>query len=387
MSEPVDEVSQSFGLGITRGLTIARTVADLVRGLNAEDRSRLESLQRITQNAELHAARLGSITADEGRSQERHEITVQQRRREMAIAEEDVVRRNLDSVQRNAREERETAARVGSTHLRNDSIRLNAALRVAEHALKRSDSAAENARRERVTEAQVGASEAREDTARTEGQIKREDQGRRIQRETDAEAREKQLHDRRIGGYDNRETRAQELHDLQKAAIRQQMKIRARAAELTQNLTGQQQRSDNAMAAAGQFAAAVSTAGRSDEHRAAADAFTERFRDDTGLDPAQFDDALKDFGDLSGDPVEVLATILENAQAPDADPAAILAARYLTNLLATDAEPGPDHGGPIGDAVADANAVANPAATADVEAGPVNQTSAPEKDVASEVGP
>ncbi|MEW1736257.1 hypothetical protein AB0346_09955 [Nocardia beijingensis] len=375
LSEPVDEVSRSFGFGIMNGLNLARTVTDLVRGMNAEDRSRLESELRIRHSSELHAARMDSITAEEDRNQQRHQIGMRQRQREIAIADEDVARRNLDSVHRNAREERETAARVGSTYLQNQ-------LRVAEFGLKSRDSTAENARRERATNAQVDASKARENTARTEEQIKREDQSRRIGRESKAERREEQLHANRLAAHNKREARADELHDLEKAAIRQQMELRARTAGLTQTLTGNQQGFDKAMAAAGRFAAANSTADPT-----AGDAFSERFRDDTGLDPSQFDAALHDLGDLGADPVEALAKLLENAQNPDADPATLLAARYLTNLLTTETDPGLDEGAPIGEAVAAANAAAHPAADAELEADPADRTSGTEQVAASEVGP
>lgn len=382
VSEPVDEVSRSFGAGITNGLTIARTVTDLIRGMNGEDRSRLESATRITQSTELHAAKLASITAEDLRNQERHDIGMRQRRREIAIADEDVARRNHDSAQRNAREERVTAATVGGTHLRNQLTLLNGRLRVAEFHLKASDSAAENARRDRATNAQIDASKARENTARTEEQIKREDQSRRIEREDNAEKRENQLHEKKIAAYDKRATHSDELHDLQKESIRQQMDLRDRAAGLTQELTGNQQRSDKAMADAGRFAAAVSTA-----DPAAADAFRERFRADTSLDPGEFDAALSEFGDLGADPVEALARLLENAQAPDADPATTYAATYVTNLLLAATEPTRGSGEQIGQAVAAANAAADPAANADLDTDPAREATAPENVASSEVAP
>ncbi|MEU6191709.1 hypothetical protein [Nocardia sp. NPDC047038] len=375
LSEPVDEVSRSFGVGIMNGLNLARLASDIVRGLNAEDRSRLESELRIRQSSELHAVRMGNITAEEARNQQRHQISMLQRQREIDIADEDVTRRNLDSVHRNAREERETAARVGSAYLQNQ-------IRVAELRLKSRDSTAENARRERATNAQVDASKARENTARTEEQIKREDQSRRSDRESKAEKREEQLHANRLAAHNKREARADELHDLEKAAIRQQMELRERTAGLTQTLTGNQQGFDKAMAAAGRFAAAKSTADPT-----AGDAFSERFRDDTGLDPSQFDAALHDLGDLGADPVETLAKLLENAQNPDADPATLLAARYVTNLLTTETDPGLDEGAPIGEAVAAANAAAQPAADAQLDTDPADRTSATEQVAASEVGP
>ncbi|MEU2042678.1 hypothetical protein [Nocardia niwae] len=374
MSEPVDEISRSFG-GIINGVNFAQRVANLVRGLNAEARSALESQLRILRDSQLHAARMDSIAAEDGRSQDRHEIAMRQRLREIDIADEDVARRNLDSAQRNAREERETAARVGSTHVQNQ-------VRVAEFGLNYSDSAAENARRNRATEAQIDASKAREETAHTETQIKREDQSRRKQRENNAEEREVQLHGKKIAAYDSRETRADQKHELEIESIKQQMYLRDRAAGLTQDLTDHQQRSDHAMAAAGRFAAAMSTA-----DPAAADAFSERFRGDTGRDPREFDSALRDLSDFGPDSVEALVNILKDAQAPDADPATVAAARYLTNLLAADASTESGTGAPIGDAVAAANAVADPVAQADVDAGHGPQASAPDKVAASEVGP
>ncbi|MFD8248127.1 hypothetical protein [Nocardia sp. NPDC059691] len=384
LSEPVDEVSRSFGFGIINGVNLARTITDLVRGLNAEDRSRLESATRIQQGAELQAARLSSITAEDIRNEERHQIGMQQRRRAIEIADEDVARRNHDSVQRNAREERQTAANVGSTHLRNQLTVLNGRLRVAEFRLRRSDSVAENARRERATKAQIDASKARENTADTEARIKREDQGRRIQRENNAEVREGQLHAKRLAAYDNRETRAGELHDLEKASIQQQMKLRDRTAGLTQQLTDNQQRSGKAMADAGRFAAAVSTA-----EPATTAAFRERFREDTGLDPSEFDTALGNLGDLGADPVEALARLLEKAQGADADPATIYAATYVTNLLIAQTEPdtGTGTGDQIGEAVAAAHAAAEPAADADLETAPDHRAGAPENVASSEVAP
>ncbi|MBF6302775.1 hypothetical protein IU459_35365 [Nocardia amamiensis] len=383
MSETVDEVAHAFGPGILHGVQVARAVTDLVRGLNAEQRSALESQLRIAQGIELHDAKRDSIAEDNRRKDEQHDLTLQQRRRGMQIADEDVVRRSFDSAQRNARGERETAARVGNTRLQSELTWLTAAVRAAEFQLRVEDSAAENARKDRVADAQVRASNAREDTAVAERGIRQADHERRIERDSAAEQRETELHTEQISGYKNRDRRSKKKHKEEVAEIRERRAIRRRTAGFEQTLTGHQQEAEKVMAAAGQFAAGVGTGGLSDEHADAAKAWGQRLQEDTGLDPDALRFADNKLADIDPD----LAQDLSDGIAIAAQDAAIrILLEHLQGAEESGAGPGPETGERIGDAVADVNAVADPAAGADLDAGAAAQARAPEQGAEPGVG-
>ncbi|MBF6326621.1 hypothetical protein IU451_29415 [Nocardia cyriacigeorgica] len=92
------------------------------------------------------------------------------------------------------------------------------------------------------------------------------------------------VQEEKIKGYTAREERAAELHKLDVDYKNLLIEIRRRAAGFSDALTSKGPAGE-AMASAAAFATAQATSDRSDTHRAAAAAFTERFAEDTGLDP------------------------------------------------------------------------------------------------------
>ncbi|VFA96274.1 hypothetical protein [Nocardia cyriacigeorgica] len=102
------------------------------------------------------------------------------------------------------------------------------------------------------------------------------------------------VHNKQIAGYKAREERAAELHKLDVEHKNLLIKIRRRAAGFSDTLTSAGPAGE-AMASAAAFATAQAASDLSDTHRDAAAAFTERFAEDTGLDPgALIDDTASD---------------------------------------------------------------------------------------------
>ncbi|WP_280453492.1 hypothetical protein [Nocardia cyriacigeorgica] len=103
-----------------------------------------------------------------------------------------------------------------------------------------------------------------------------------------------EVHDKQIAGYKAREERAGELHKLDVEYKELLIEIRRRAAGFSDTLTSAGEKGE-AMASAAAFATAQAASDLSDTHRDAAAAFTERFAEDTGLDPgALIDDTAAD---------------------------------------------------------------------------------------------
>ncbi|WP_329410765.1 hypothetical protein OG563_00320 [Nocardia vinacea] len=108
----------------------------------------------------------------------------------------------------------------------------------------------------------------------------------------------------------NREERAVELHDLDVKLKKLLIKIRRRAAGFSDTLTAHGE-SGEAKASAAAFAAAKAAEGLSDQHERDADAYDERFAEDTGTDYTEVVDAslVADTG-TDGDIID--ATIVED---------------------------------------------------------------------------
>ncbi|MEV0853798.1 hypothetical protein [Nocardia fluminea] len=128
------------------------------------------------------------------------------------------------------------------------------------------------------------------DLRHKEGQITRAetDLARREQDGALSRRQSKELHTERIAGYTNREARDVELHKLDVELKELMIEIRRRAAGFTDTLHHSDARTGAGQAAAAQFAAADATRDLSSDAEAAAQAYEERFIDDTGLDPDGF---------------------------------------------------------------------------------------------------
>lgn len=100
-----------------------------------------------------------------------------------------------------------------------------------------------------------------------------------------ARTQSKAVHDKQIASYVNREARAVELHDLEVEYKKLLIDVRRRAAGFTDTLHHSDQSTGRGQASAAQFAAAEATRNLSPEAEAAAEAYRERFVEDTGLDP------------------------------------------------------------------------------------------------------
>ncbi|MGW5918470.1 hypothetical protein ACWFPY_05715 [Nocardia fluminea] len=151
----------------------------------------------------------------------------------------------------------------------------------------------------------------------------------------------KEVHTERIAGYTNREARDVELHKLDVELKKLMIEIRRRAAGFTDTLHHSDERTGAGQAAAAQFAAADATRDLSPDAEAAAQAYEERFIDDTGLDPEGFfsdngadlsDRGPEGLGDMAGlaadltitahlnDEFNYLADHLDHTADPAADP-------------------------------------------------------------------
>lgn len=228
--DPVEESSQQVRQGFVQALQTAHTTAALMRGRGGESRSRAEHDQRLE-----HADN------------------------------------------REARSLREHNVRVNATIFETDSkVRVNDA-RVDEirGRITINEQAQQLAQRE--TDARMG--RADRDLAR------RNRLGRQQFRHN------RKVHDAKLGAYTGRETRADELHSLDVEYKKLLIDIRRRAAGFTETLSGEGQ-SGEAAASAAAFAAAEAERDLSEDHARDADAYEQRFTEDTGRTATDVIDAV-----------------------------------------------------------------------------------------------
>ncbi|MGY2087904.1 hypothetical protein [Nocardia gipuzkoensis] len=100
----------------------------------------------------------------------------------------------------------------------------------------------------------------------------------------------RELHRAKLTAYEKRETRADELHGLDVEYKNLLIDIRRRAAGFSDTLSAHGD-TGQAMASAAAFAAAKGAEGLSEQHADEADAYAERFTEDTGSDPSSVIDA------------------------------------------------------------------------------------------------
>ncbi|MFI5501039.1 hypothetical protein ACIA5E_18430 [Nocardia asteroides] len=139
----------------------------------------------------------------------------------------------------------------------------------------------------RITNA---ANVAEVDLRHKEAQITRADTdlARRVKDGELARAQSTELHQHRIAGYINRETREGELHGLDVEYKQLLIDIRRRAAGFTETLHRSDDPGGRGQAAAAQFAAADATRDLSPDAEADAQAYEERFAEDTGVHPGDY---------------------------------------------------------------------------------------------------
>jgi hypothetical protein len=97
--------------------------------------------------------------------------------------------------------------------------------------------------------------------------------------------RKQAIHTQQLRRYDKQIAQDQRLHDLKVEYQKLLIDARKRALGLTETLTDTDPGTARAHAASAGWAAAEATADLSDEHRVAADAWAERYGEDTGNDP------------------------------------------------------------------------------------------------------
>ncbi|MBV7708116.1 hypothetical protein NOVA_35580 [Nocardia nova] len=97
--------------------------------------------------------------------------------------------------------------------------------------------------------------------------------------------RKQAIHTQQLRRYDKQIAEDQRLHDLKVEYQKLLIEARKRALGLTETLTDTDPGTARAHAASAGWAAAEATADLSDEHRVAADAWAERYGEDTGNDP------------------------------------------------------------------------------------------------------
>lgn len=253
--DPLEESGQQARQGIVQALQTAHTTAALMRGRGGESRSRDE-----------HDQRLAHAENREARSKYEHTVRV-----DTTILEAD--------------------SKVAVNQARVEEIR--GRMTINEKAQDLS---------QRETEARMGRSD--QDLAR------RDRLGEQQYRHN------QQVHDAKIGGYEGRETRAVELHELDVEYKELLINIRRRAAGFTETLSGEGDIGQTGASAAA-FAAADAERDLSEDHTVDADAFDERFAEDTGrafadvidVETVDFDfdgdsDTTADSG-INGEPDEV----------------------------------------------------------------------------------
>ncbi|TLG01726.1 hypothetical protein FEK35_23810 [Nocardia cyriacigeorgica] len=300
--DPVEESSVAVRQGFVQALQTAHTTAALMQRRGGETRSRAEHNQRMSNDA-----------ARETRSQFEYQMRV------------------LDAIDKAYQGRQLHAARVEEV-------------------------------RKRIEQ---GGELHKKDLEYKNDQIERgkQDLDRRNTSEVLERGRLDAVHEKKIEGYRAREERAGELHKLDAKYKRLLIKTRRRAAGLSDTLTAAGEAGE-AMASAAAFATAQAASDLSDTHREAAAAFTERFAEDTGLDPgALIDDTATDLPHWEPNPAD--AALLDNLNGLTEELS--MAAHLDQNASAT--SPALTAPGQVIDAVI-AAAVADPDPAADPEPAP-----------------
>ncbi|WP_039804465.1 hypothetical protein [Nocardia araoensis] len=227
--DPVEESSQAVRQGFVQALQTAHTTAALMRGQSGHARSKAESEQRM-QHAD----------AKEHRSSVEHWVRV-----------------------RNAVEAADHARDLNTARV--EEVRARIERGGEQHTL-------EQRQKQRQIE-------------RADADLTRRNMAGSLERRQSRE-----LHDAKITAYKNRETRANELHELDVDYKQLLIDIRRRAAGFSDTLSAHGDTGE-AMASAAAFAAAKSAEDLSPQHADEAEAFAERFTEDTGSDPPAIIDA------------------------------------------------------------------------------------------------
>ncbi|MEU6190810.1 hypothetical protein [Nocardia sp. NPDC047038] len=227
--DPVEEGGQQMRQGFVQALQTAHTTAALMRGRGTDSRSHTEHLQRVEQ-------------AD--------------RREQRSIREYNV--RVAATIDKSRSEWQLNQARI--TEIKG-----------------------------RTTHNQEAHTLAQTETRR---RIERADSdlARRNKLGDQEHTHNQQIHDKKTTAYDRREARADELHRLDVEYKQLLIGIRKRAAGFTDTLTGQGTDGEAAASTAA-FAAADANRDLSEEHERDADAYDQRFAEDTGHNVTEVIDA------------------------------------------------------------------------------------------------
>ncbi|MGY1960868.1 hypothetical protein [Nocardia gipuzkoensis] len=227
--DPVEESSQAVRQGFVQALQTAHTTAALMRGQSGHSRSKAESEQRIR-----HA------DAKEHRSSVEHWVRVT-----------------------NGVEAADHARHLNSARV--DEVRARIQRGGEQHELE-----------QRQKQQQI---------ERADADLTRRNMAGSLERRQSRE-----LHQAKITAYKNRETRDDKLHKLDVEYKKLLIDVRRRAAGFSDSLSTHGDTGE-AMASAAAFAAAKGAEGLSPQHAAEADAYAERFTEDTGSDPSVIIDA------------------------------------------------------------------------------------------------
>lgn len=236
--DPVDEGGQAVKAGFVQAMQTAAMTMNLLQRRGSESRSRQEFVQRLDDRIaeqqrkdHVHAAQIqGYIDrAQHGRLEHWADMAIKAGR----------YREHLLEMQ------------VKNARLQHDQDRADRA--------KDSDKATEE-RRDRVHGLQVRA---------LRGEYNRKDA----------------IHTQQLRRYDKQTAQDRRLHDLKVEYQQLLIEARKRALGLTETLTDTDPGTARAHAASAGWAAAEATADLSDDHRAHADAWAERYGEDTGNDP------------------------------------------------------------------------------------------------------
>ncbi|WP_280312026.1 hypothetical protein [Nocardia abscessus] len=321
--DPVEESSQAMRQGFVQALQTAHTTAALMRGQSGHARSKAESDQRIR-----HADAKEHRSSVEHWMRVTHAVEAAGHARDLNGAKVDEVRARIQ--------------RGDEQHTLEQ--------RQKQRQIERADT--DLARREKVGSLELKQS--------------------------------RELHRAKLTAYEKRETRADELHGLDVEYKNLLIDIRRRAAGFSDTLSAHGD-TGQAMASAAAFAAAKGAEGLSEQHADEADAYAERFTEDTGSDPSSVIDAalVDDIEDIDppfggaapaslpsaieSGPSIIDATIVEDIDSPlstarQPSPVAIEDVIGLTEELSVATHlahefadlvgaPDPDAGSVIGDAV------------------------------------
>lgn len=281
--DPVDEGGQAVRTGFVQAMQTAAMTMNLLQRRGAEsrsvaefDRRTAESELRAQQDRQIHQLKVEGYHTRHDHEGELHQLDKHLKVRQMQRADADFARRAAES----------QAARADSDEI---------------HALQKAGYAQRDQRAEELRELERAIKSRI--LERGEAEFERRSADAATER-----ANKDEIHSRQHQLVLDRAVWEKQRHDLDVEYKQLLIDIRRRAAGFSETLTAGEHDYSQAMRSAAAYAAATGTADLSEQHRAAAHAYGERFAEDTG---APWQEMVADAAQPAADVIDAAGSWLD----------------------------------------------------------------------------